>query len=87
MGHKIRQFLHHVVPGVIRPLHVLWNQVIGFLFVVLGLLPIPFAVRNLRNYQGDAESFFRVFFSVTFTAVMLFYGISSFLRARKISRS
>jgi hypothetical protein len=87
MGHMVRQFLQHVVPGVIRPLHVLWNQVIGFLFVILGLLPMPFAVRNVRNYQGDAESFFRVAFSVIFTVVMLYYGISSFLRARKISRS
>jgi hypothetical protein len=87
MSRMVRQFIHHVMPGVIRPLHVLWNQVIGFLFVVLAVLPIPFAVRNVRDYQGNAESFFRVAFSVVFTAVMLCFGISSFLRARKISRS
>jgi hypothetical protein len=83
----VRQFIHHVMPGVVRPLHVLWNQVIGFLFVVLGLMPIPFAVRNVRDYQGNAESFLRVAFSVVFTVVMLCFGVSSFLRARKISRS
>ena len=87
MSRMVRQFVHHVMPGVIRPLHVLWNQVIGFLFVVLGLLPVPFAVRNVRDYQGTAESFLRVTFSVIFTAVMLYFGISSFMRARKISRS
>jgi hypothetical protein len=87
MGRMVRQFLQHVVPGVIRPLHVLWNQVIGFLFVVLGLLPIPSAIRGVRNYQGDGESFVRVALSVTFAALMLYYGISSFFRARKISRS
>jgi len=87
MGHMVRQFIHHVMPGVVRPLHVLWNQVIGFLFVVLAVLPVPSVVRNVRDYQGDAESFFRVSLSVTFGALMLYFGISSFLRARKISRS
>ena len=30
---------------VIRPIHILWNQVIGFFFLVLALLPVPSAVR------------------------------------------
>ncbi|MGD1090494.1 MAG: hypothetical protein ABSB35_00725 [Bryobacteraceae bacterium] len=87
MVQTVRQFLQHVVPEVVRPLHVLWNQVIGFLFAVLGILPIPSAVRTIRNFQGDGESFVRVAFSVTFAALMFYFAISSFFRARKISRS
>ena len=37
-----KKFLGHVMPGVIRPIHILWNQVIGFFFIVLALLPIAF---------------------------------------------
>lgn len=37
-----KRFLGHVVPGVIRPIHILWNQVIGFFFLVLAVLrPVP----------------------------------------------
>ena len=35
-----KKFIGHVMPGVIRPIHILWNQVIGFFFIVLALLPI-----------------------------------------------
>ena len=37
---KAKKFIGHVVPGVIRPIHILWNQVIGFFFIVLALLPV-----------------------------------------------
>jgi hypothetical protein len=87
MGRLIQRFLAHVLPGVIRPLHALWNQMIGFLFLVLAASPIPSIVRNVRTYQSDSESLFRIVLSSSFAAVMLYFGITSFLRARKISRS
>ena len=31
-----RKFIDNVVPGIIKPVHSLWNEVIGFLFLVLG---------------------------------------------------
>ena len=87
MGQLIRSFLGHVIPGVIRPLHVLWNEIIGFLFLVLAVMPIPSIVRNVREFEGDAGSFFRLILSFSFAGVMAYFGISSFLRARRISRS
>ena len=87
MGRLISQFLGHVLPGVIRPLHALWNQMIGFVFIVLAVLPVPSTIRNVREFDGDADSFFRVALSVIFVALMAYFGITSFLRARKISRS
>jgi hypothetical protein len=87
MGGLIGRFLGHVLPGVVKPLHVLWNEIIGFVFIALGLSAIPSSIRNLRAFEGDAGSFFRVFLSVAFVALMAYFGVNSFLRARKISRS
>jgi hypothetical protein len=78
-----KSFFGHVVPGVIRPLHTLWNQVIGFFFLVLAALPIPSAVRNIH----DPDSYPKLLLMVPFTLIMGAFGISSFLKARKISRS
>ena len=87
MRKLIQRFLAHVLPGVIRPLHALWNQIIGFLFLVLAAGATPSAVRNIRNFQGDADSLFRVALSVFFAGLMLYFGITSLLRARRITRS
>jgi len=84
---KIRQFLQHVLPGVVRPLRVLWNEVIGFVFLVLAAFPIPSVVREYRAYEGGAEGMFRIGLAVMFSALMAWFGITSFLRARRISRS
>ncbi|MGB9604441.1 MAG: hypothetical protein ACPL88_01015 [Bryobacteraceae bacterium] len=83
----LRQFLAHVAPAVARPLRILWNQVIGFLFAVLALMAAPRLLRALREYDGDARSFFEVVLSAIFMLVMAGFAISSFWRARKISRS
>lgn len=78
-----RKLLQHILPGVVRPLHILWNQIVGFLFIVLAIVPVPSAI---RSYQ-DPNGFPRLLMSVIFIALMGFFGISSFLRARKIGRS
>jgi len=75
------------MPGVIRPLRVLWNEIIGFIFVVLAVWAVPSAISNVRQFEGDAESFFRVVLSFSFAGLMAYFGIASFLRARRISRS
>ena len=82
-----QRFLGHVVPGVIRPLRVLWNQLIGFVFLVMAISPMPSAVRYVRQFKGDFESSLRVGFTFIFVAVMLYFGVTSLLRARRITRS
>lgn len=84
---RIRQFLQYVVPAVARPARVLWNQVIGFLFSVLALLAAPRLYRAIREFDGDLRSVFEVALSAVFLLVMAGFGISSFWRAHKISRS
>jgi hypothetical protein len=87
MGRLIQRFLAHVLPGVIRPLHALWNQVIGFLFLVLAAMPIPSLVHAIRTYNTDPQSAVRIVFMVIFAVVMLYFGLTSMWKARKISRS
>lgn len=78
------QFVRHVVPRVVKPLHSLWNELIGFLFLSLAFVG---AVRGIRMYRSEDSSTGRLVVVGVFVAVMAFYGVSSFLRARKISRS
>ena len=81
-----RQLLDHVLPAVLRPLRVLWNQVIGFVFLVLALWALPSAIRSVREFNGGAESFFRVLLTGLFILMMGGFAISSFRRAHKASR-
>ena len=83
----VNRFLGHVLPGVIRPMHALWNEVIGFIFIVLAVWAAPSAWRNVRQMNGNSDGFFRAAISVGFALLMVYFGISSFLKARKISRS
>jgi hypothetical protein len=83
----IKRFLAHVIPGVARPLRILWNEMIGFLFLVLAAPAIWSAITNFRRVDQDGDNFFRAVLAVIFALVMMFFGISSFLRARRISRS
>ena len=78
----VKRFLGYVLPGIIRPLHTLWNQVIGFVFICLAVVAIPSVIRFWR-----ATDFARMGITLAFVAIMGAYGISSFLKARKISRS
>jgi len=87
MGQLISKFLSHVLPGVIRPLHTLWNEVIGFLFIVFAVVAGFYVIRAMRNFEGDIEGLFRIVLPALFGLVMGYFGVSSFLRARKISRS
>lgn len=84
---RIRQFLEYVLPAVARPARVLWNQVIGFLFLVLALVAAPRLYRAVREFDGDLRSIFEVGLSAIFILVMAGFGLSSFWRAHKISRS
>ena len=75
-------FLRHVGPAVVKPIHALWNQMIGFLFLSFGAI---FGLRTARYMM--AHDTMRSAIAGVATAIMAWYGIGSFLRARKISRS
>ncbi len=74
-----KKFLAYVIPGVIKPLHILWNQVIGFVFIVLA------AVFGYRVMRGNESPGLRIV-GGAFVLLIGWYGVSSFWRARKISK-
>ena len=51
MGQLISKFLSHVLPGVVRPLHALWNEVIGFLFIVFAVVAGFYVIRAMRSFE------------------------------------
>lgn len=85
--HQGYQFVRHTVPAVIRPIRTLWHEIIGFFFLVLAAWAIPSGVRTVRELDSGKGSLVRLIFIVLFVTIMAGYGISSFRRARKISRS
>ena len=82
-----KQFLSHVLPGVVKPIRVLWNEVIGFIFLCFAAVALYRAWTEFGRIAQDPNSSGRVVLSLIFGLVMLFFGLTSFLRAKKISRS
>ncbi|MBS1858919.1 MAG: hypothetical protein JST11_26340 [Acidobacteria bacterium] len=86
-----REFFHHVVPAVLKPARTLWNEVIGFLFFCLAVLFGSGAVRAYMAMGTDPKQttgdLWRFLGTTFLTLLMLYFGVSSFLRARRISRS
>ncbi|MBM3783381.1 MAG: hypothetical protein FJW30_03425 [Acidobacteria bacterium] len=70
-----------------RPLRILWNEMIGFIFLCVAVIGIPKTFQAYRDFNGDPDKLFRLLLTVLFTGTMLGFGLSSFWRARKISRS
>jgi len=85
--HQGYQFIRHTVPAVVRPIRTLWHEIIGFFFLVLAAWGIPSGIRTVRELDSGKGSLVRLIFIVLFVTIMAGYGISSFRRARKISRS
>ena len=82
-----KQFLQHVLPGIVRPLHILWNEIIGFIFISLAIVAGFRTYSFFKGASTDADMGVRMLFSGVFTLVMLYFGVSSFWKARKIGKS
>ena len=82
-----KKFAVHVIPGILKPLRVLWNEMIGFVFLVLGVVFGFSAYRRFRDSDGEISSLLALVGAAIFVLILVLYGVSSFWRARKISRS
>lgn len=81
-----KRFATHVVPEVVRPARVIWNQAIGALFFVLAIPALVKAVQLYRDLKTDpSKSSFGLVLSAIFVTVMVIFGITSFMKARQIS--
>lgn len=82
-----KKLVQHVLPSVFKPIHILWNQLIAFTFFVLAVAVVPSAYRTVREFDGEPRSIFRIGLSCTFAVLMVYFSVSSYLKARKISKS
>jgi hypothetical protein len=80
-----RLFAQHVVPEMVRPARVIWNQAIGALFFVLAVPAILKAIQLYRELRTDPKSAFGLAISCVFVIVMVSFGLASFLKARRIA--
>ncbi len=80
-------FVRHVIPAAVKPVHSLWHEVIGFIFLVFAIVAGFSGYRTFAHYKGDPGDLVRIIMCAIFFVIMGFYGLSSFLKARKISRS
>jgi hypothetical protein len=82
-----RKFVAHVLPGVLRPLRILWNEIIGFLFICIAIIATPRLYREAMGFSGEPDQFGRIVLELLFVVPMFALGLASFWRARKIKKS
>jgi uncharacterized membrane protein len=81
-GYQAGKFVKHVLPAAFKPVHSLWHEVLGFLFLVLAAA----GTWKIVHKPGSLEPP-QLAILVVFIVVMLIYGVASFRKARRISRS
>lgn len=82
-----QKFLRAVLPGIVKPLHSLWNELLGFLFLAFAVLLIRPVWRSYQEMAGEPAHFIRFLLSAIFFLTMLGFGLHAFWKARRISRS
>jgi len=65
-------------------MRVLWNQLIGFLFLVLSVTIITGAIRHSSD---PSRGMALLVTAILFGVFLAYFGVTSFLRARRISRA
>jgi hypothetical protein len=75
-------FLKHVVPAAAKPVHTLWHEILGFVFLVFAGI----GAFKIWQHPGSLPPL-QLGIVVIFVLVMAWYGVSSIRRARKIARS
>jgi len=86
----VKKFLQSVLPAIIKPLHSLWNQMIGFLFLVIGLVslrPTYLHYQKVSGGGGDISDLAALLCGSVFVLAGFGFGIHGFWKARRISRS
>jgi hypothetical protein len=72
MARQAGKFVKHVLPAAVKPVHSLWHEILGFIFLAVAVLATWKVARNAASMSPGRTAG---------------YGISSFLKARRISRS
>jgi len=67
-------------------IHALWLEVTGFLFLVLSVIGGGATVREYHRYLAGTAPRNRVALAAIFTLLFLYFGVESFMRARRKSK-
>ncbi len=70
-----------------KPARTLWHELLGFIFVLMAITFVLSGLRTIRQFDGSPGAVLRLVMLAFGVFLLGGYGISSFLRARKISRS
>lgn len=74
------------VQSTARVLHVLWLEVTGLFFLVLGFVGAAAAVREYHRHTAGTTSLGKVLLAAGFAALFSYFGVSSFWQSRKRKR-
>jgi hypothetical protein len=72
---------------VLKPARTLWHEILGFVFISMATAFVFSGFRAIRHFDGSAGAVLRLAMLGIGVCLLGGYGISSFLRARRISRS
>ena len=84
----LKLFISSFLPSIVKPLHALWNELLAITFALLAVA-ITFGPlrKGYRELDGDPANAIKFGAAVFVDVLMIWFGIQSFRRARKISRS
>lgn len=83
----LKKFIQAFLPGIVKPLHSLWNEILGFLFIAIAVLMIRALWRGYNEIDLSFAHMIKFVLGVFFFVVMLGFGLHAFWRARRISKS
>jgi hypothetical protein len=82
IGSRAGKFVKHVLPAAVKPVHSLWHEVLGFVFLAVAGVASFNVARHFSSMTPVKLALILPLIVITAS-----YGISSFLKARRISRS
>jgi hypothetical protein len=82
MARSAGKFVKHVLPAAVKPVHSLWHEVLGFVFLTVAVT----AGWQLFRHASSLGPI-KIAIILPLIVVTTGYGVSSFLKARRISRS
>jgi hypothetical protein len=75
-----------VVPEVVRPARVIWNQAIGGIFIFFAIAFLGYAINYYKGLGTEPRNAVALGLALFMGIIMLILGIGSFRKARRISR-
>jgi hypothetical protein len=82
-----KKLYNSVMPGILKPLRTLWNEMMAFAFMAGAVLFGSAAYREHLKVEQDRSSVWLVLLPGFACVVFIIFGLQSFFKARKISKS